>query len=342
MKAKGMPPRRPSKGQGKRCSKPPIPSRTRGGGLKERIVTVSVDLPNQEIAVPNNIAINVTPGTPVPVYPLRVMIRSPRASALTQAIKAVNVQSPDVSHQALVVRNRSYNFTGNILAGYRRQPQLMEMIMDGGYIYVNGRFCLPISSCFVTDGKGKFYVNKSVWNDPEDYFLSWKSNYHVLAREGSHRYPPRVKRIPGGIFVHAGAFDIKKTSKEELIALLDDGGGGGGGGDDFHELLRYYMNTAGMSVGTLADETGLDDSTIKRYLREKKDPPDVPIIVALCIALRLLPMCSDKLLRSAGRVFTSSWRDRIYQLLLNTAYIYSVQDCNIFLKEIGLPPLTKK
>ncbi|MCD8324825.1 MAG: helix-turn-helix domain-containing protein, partial [Clostridiales bacterium] len=103
-----------------------------------------------------------------------------------------------------------------------------------------------------------------------------------------------------------------------------------------------YMNTAGMSVGTLADETGLDDSTIKRYLRENKNPPDVPIIVALCIALHLLPMCSEKLLRSAGRVLSSSKRDRIYQLLLNTAYTYSVHDCNIFLKELGFRPLTNK
>lgn len=295
-----------------------------------------------ELSPAGDIVIKTNPQGYDPKRPIRVALKHHPTSIYARIINdAVLQQKKNPVSQMVVVRHYSYDFTGDVLARFEASPKLMIMVRDGGYIYANGRFCLP--SCITLNEKGQAFIRKAAWSHPKDYFLSWESKYRVSIPRNTTKYRPRAKRIPGGELIHAGLLDIDTISQEEFKVVLKTTGGGGSGGPLFHELLKHYMNTAGMSAGVLADEVGLDESTIKRYLRGAyKQTPEMPILVALCIAMHLFPMCSMELLTSAGRTLSCTEIDNAYWLLLNSCYMYSVHRCNLFLIRMGYPPLTKK
>lgn len=67
----------------------------------------------------------------------------------------------------------------------------------------------------------------------------------------------------------------------------------------FAEALKYHMKRKKISVETLAERSGLSDTTIKKYRSGDVNPP-IENVMAVCIGLNLLKDYSYRLLKVAG------------------------------------------
>jgi transcriptional regulator with XRE-family HTH domain len=119
-------------------------------------------------------------------------------------------------------------------------------------------------------------------------------------------------------------------------AVID---GGGPLPPEFPDALSYLMEERHMTDEGLAALTCLSSKTIWR-LRNGKNEPKCPTVIALCIGLSLDPYTGKSLVEIA-RIHLGGGRvDRLYQVLLGVAYGITIYEANAFMKESGCPPLT--
>lgn len=87
------------------------------------------------------------------------------------------------------------------------------------------------------------------------------------------------------------------------------------------------------------ENTGLDVNTYSKLKNGRVKRPDMRTLIAVFVGLRLpLPIVED-LLRSAGMAFTQSKSDRAYRYVILTMNGATIEECNAFLQEQGVPLL---
>lgn len=110
----------------------------------------------------------------------------------------------------------------------------------------------------------------------------------------------------------------------------------------FGDGLKYILQRFDLSQEYLAIEADLDDHTISRYCTGKSSSPDKRSIIAICIALRLPPEITLKLLQQAGRALrVGDADDDMLDFVIRTMRGLSIKDINKTLKDSGFAPLTR-
>ena len=95
-----------------------------------------------------------------------------------------------------------------------------------------------------------------------------------------------------------------------------------------------------MTIGKLAEETGLSRETIKRMRNDRDRVFRVQDVVAVSIALSLPPEVSGELVRRAPCGFLNTDEMHAYQYMLTEGYLRSVSEVNRMRVEMGLRPWT--
>lgn len=136
---------------------------------------------------------------------------------------------------------------------------------------------------------------------------------------------------------------LTKTERKRFSKFLDyykkDGNGPT---NTFGQMLTMHMERMHYKDATMDELTGISDKTIQRY-RLDEVQPQLPYIVAICIALQLIPKWSEDMIALAGYSLRKIMPDQAYSYLLNTQFEKGdVAYCNRFLQEYNQPPLTKK
>lgn len=109
-------------------------------------------------------------------------------------------------------------------------------------------------------------------------------------------------------------------------AVID---GGGPLPPEFPDALSYLMEERHMTDEGLAALTCLSSKTIWR-LRNGKNEPKCPTVIALCIGLSLDPYTGKSLVEIA-RIHLGGGRvHRLYQVLLGVAYGITIYEANAF------------
>lgn len=104
------------------------------------------------------------------------------------------------------------------------------------------------------------------------------------------------------------------------------------------EALKLLMNDRDMSVEQMESESGLSVSTVKR-LRAGQDA-SVKQIVAISVALHLLPPVSGDLLRMCGITLDfNNQKNTVYQMILTEYYKEGIEQVNVCLAACGCAPL---
>ena len=84
----------------------------------------------------------------------------------------------------------------------------------------------------------------------------------------------------------------------------------------FSDALVYLMKSQGMTKEKLAERCKVEPITIQRLRNEYYEDLRLPLVVSLCIGLKLDTVVSNMLIQRAGLSFQSSVRDCTYQVLL--------------------------
>lgn len=116
---------------------------------------------------------------------------------------------------------------------------------------------------------------------------------------------------------------------------------------NFSEKFNILLKEKEIEVDEFMEETGLSDEIFDNYCRGKSDP-SLRSITAFCHAFEFDRNAFDSLLKAGG--YTVNYRkkrDCAYAFLITDCADMSIEECNEFLKKVGLQehellPIPKK
>ena len=113
-------------------------------------------------------------------------------------------------------------------------------------------------------------------------------------------------------------------------------------GKSFGEIIEYLMGYLDIRINELEIESGLNERTIRRYIKGENKVPDKRSVVALLRALNLPPRICEIAVKQAGIAFRSGHDedDALLNVLMNLRKC-SVSDANKFMELVGFESLTK-
>lgn len=135
---------------------------------------------------------------------------------------------------------------------------------------------------------------------------------------------------------------------EEYVCRFEDNFGIDGKLEkNFSEKFKILLKEKEIEVDEFMEETGLSDEIFDNYCKGKTDP-SLRSITAFCHAFEFDRNAFDSLLKAGG--YTINYRkkrDCAYAFLITDCIDLSVEECNKFLKSVGLKdyevlPIPKK
>lgn len=255
-----------------------------------------------------------------------------------------------VIHMGSDAKRAQYLFSADeVLAFYLNSKSFRENIDSGRYLYLDGRIVLKLKKCIKVNEEGHLSLKNMTDKEMSLYCLKKKYNYSrhykwpaIRSHKRNYRrlnYAKKTLCKAVITFEQAKKFNsVRDLTTDNLFIFL--GGGNGGSPLNFSEAMTYYMDELGVTVESLAEETGLSEKTIQRLRNNPDVQPSLETVIAVCIGLHLDQYCGDMLLHLAGYTLTNKKRDRIYRVLISFAFKDTVLDCNNALIRCGLKPLT--
>ena len=108
----------------------------------------------------------------------------------------------------------------------------------------------------------------------------------------------------------------------------------------FNDMTVHLMQIRKVSVGKLAELTGLSDETIKNLRNKSGIAFPIREVVAVCIALKLSPIVSESYINKSPTKFVDSVEMRLYEYAMKQWYLEPLPVVNRKLVEAGVQPLT--
>ena len=236
---------------------------------------------------------------------------------------------------------------------YLHNKSFQEIINTGKYFYFENHLVLMTKEAFIVKN-GKLSLNYELTDFEKKYCVQCvEEKISHLVKTPLHSETGHVADAPLKAWIVVQKFapatehatvtgDVKTDFEDFVMMLLGTGFGGEPPFDTFGGLLSRYMQRENITNEKLCELTEISVRTIQRYRNDEVEP-SLPYIIAICIALKLNPCYSEKVILSAGRVLGNSKRDLAYKYLLYHEYqIGDVARCNEFLIELDLEPLTDK
>lgn len=252
-------------------------------------------------------------------------------------------------HHNDIVEKRPLRLSGDsVFKKYIYSGEYRRALRSGKYIFVDGLLILRPLAIFLLENKinvHDFFKSKKLFGSAyvlPEYCLSEEFIFERVTPKPDELYHS-AGRLKRHRIAHATRIaTIEKISEDDFMKII------GGGGDepppppnDFGALLTFYMNQKGVTEEGLAELTGLSDRSIRRFKNNSDGRPALESVVAICIALHLLPHQSANLISAAGyHLRQTNKTEQAYQYLIDVAYNESVYDCNAFLKRMTFAPLT--
>lgn len=260
------------------------------------------------------------------------------------------VPEAEICHlSAFDVRNR------NIFDEYITSKDFRTAINTGHYVLADNHLVLkPIGNYILqqnlgideflslnTDKLGEYSLCDITLHT--QYIRKYVGAGYIRPRKGVCYSRARKNIIRETKLVEASAVkSIAHLTKNEFMAII--GGTTDGGQDppnDFQKLLNRPLEYKGITIERLSELTGIPDRTIRRMKNEPNRRPTLEHIIAICIALHLMPSESDDLIAAAGYTLKNTKEEKAFQFLIDCAYNETVEECNAFLNRMGINPLTK-
>ena len=241
---------------------------------------------------------------------------------------------------------------------YKENEEFRNILDSGNYMFYKRRLVLKKRQAFLLE-RGILTLNLGIADFDKQYCLRVvhkrvPQNHTIDAviypeNGEAQKVPVQATGFVEVLSFHRATAEqsLTKSDQKRFAKFLDyykksDDGGGGGSGNTFGEMLTMHMKRMNYKDANMSDLTGISDKTIQRY-RLDEVQPQLSYIVAICIALRLIPKWSEDMIAVAGYSLRKIMPDQAYLFLLNTQFEKGdVAYCNRFLQECKQKPLTEK
>ena len=239
--------------------------------------------------------------------------------------------------------NKTYTINEkDAIKEYLSNPKFQKILDLGIFEYVEGHYCLRSSEYIARDQFGVKHLT---------YYAREHMSECCLVFE--YKYDKGVVGLVGGV-LHKGSGTTKTarydTSSEKVLVTKR--------GMELRRqieqemaeerALRYtynimtvnLMKQKHMTIGKLSEETGLSTDTIEAMRNNHEKVFKIESVVAVCIALHLLPEVSREYIDKAPSKLIDTTNMGLYRYAINHWYEKSVAEVNRLLLECGSTPLT--
>lgn len=228
------------------------------------------------------------------------------------------------------------------LKEYVVNPTFRAALDSGRYIYCEGHFCLNDARYVKVDHMGYPHLSAYAREHMAECCLVFQTAYSTPLKRlingvlqkgrGGKKQVTYVNKDGGSPVTAEGQAFRKMITREFHVASLIH--------TTFNDMMVKLMDARGISVGQLAEATGLSDETIKNMRNDSERQFSIGSVVAVCIGLHLLPEISMQLIDSSPAKFVHSEEMSAYRYVLNHCYDQDVRKVNRILVEAGFRPLT--
>ena len=228
---------------------------------------------------------------------------------------------------------------------YLKNPAFAEVINTGKYLYIpeNGCFCLKDDRFLFYDPFGKPHLRLYAREHMGECCLVFREEYsdtfvrlvNGVLQKGIGRGRKQIQYvgISGESPVTEEGLRLRKQIEQEIreAAAYEM---------NFNDMTVELMEKRGITVGKLAELTGLSEEIIKRMRNKSDIEYSIRYVTAVCIALHLPPSISASYIRVSPAKFQNTVEMKLYEYALNQWYLDDVPSVNRRLVEAGVQPLT--
>ena len=230
--------------------------------------------------------------------------------------------------------------------------KIVEGLMHGVYVFVENHVCINDTKYIEFDLFNNIQLTEYARNNIDECCIKFKFYTESIKQDAGFAYFCYLNRdcnegfkftldLPtdGNDKVLGNAELAKRFSKRtENIAKMQKIAG-----MTFTEALNYLIEFVGMDTGALVCRTGLDERTIRRYIKGEIKKPTKTSVVAICRGLKIPIIISKLLLDRAGLALIAGDKyDDAYELILTVMLENDIVSVNKFLRDIGVPPLSEE
>lgn len=228
------------------------------------------------------------------------------------------------------------------LREYVRNAKFRSILDSGRYVYCEGHFCLNDARYIRVDRKGCRHLSMYARNHMFECCLVFEEVYD-----------PARRRLINGVLQkgRGGTKHIRYVDQDGGSPVTEEGRAfqkmiasryqeGNQFRVSFNDMLVKLMAKRKISIGQLAEASGLSNETISNMRNDSRRQFSVEPIVAICIAMHLPPEVSHQLIESSPAKFSDTEEMSAYRYALDNCNTWSVGKVNRLLVEAGYRPLT--
>ena len=233
------------------------------------------------------------------------------------------------------------------LKEYLRNADFRRILNTGDYLYVpeNGVYCRNDRKFLFFDQNRRPHLRRYALEHMGECCLAFREEFTniierfvngvLLKTPGQGRGRKQIKYVGANgesVTTDAG-LQLRKQMEMQMReeAKFEK---------NFNDLTVELMDVRKITVGALAEATGLSDHTIKNMRNKPEIMFPIQEIVAVCIALHLPPETSRKYIRVSPSKLLNTVDMKLYEYALSQWYLQPLPVVNRMLVEAGAQPLT--
>lgn len=221
---------------------------------------------------------------------------------------------------------------GRILCEYQRNEAFQKALASGRYVYAESCFVIKDRRFLERAENGELRLTRRARQNREECCLAFVQEHRpIRSKEGFFRGYTEDMIFLKGSEAKENAAVVKELT--EIMQNLPA---------TFCGTLSAHMERKRYTDMRLADASLLSAKSIHRYRTDPNQNISMGSSVALCVGLHLHSVLSYNMVEKTPNRFTATMEHTAYQIILQTMTYKSIYECNEFLKQLGLKPLTKK
>ena len=215
---------------------------------------------------------------------------------------------------------------------YKRNETFRRALESGRYVYVEDCFVLRDSRFLERGENGELKLTREAKQNKEECCLAFfTERRQIVSKDGLFR-----GFTDDTVFLEGSAVRMNAKALKELTEIIQKLPA------TFPGTLSAHMERKRYTDMRLADASLLSAKSIHRYRTDPGQNISMGSSVALCVGLHLHPVLSYNMVEKTPNRFTATEEHTAYQIILQTMTYKTLYECNDFLKQLGLKPLTKK
>ena len=212
-----------------------------------------------------------------------------------------------------------------------RNQSFRDTLASGSYAFVDDCFVIRDSKYICRDEHGSLHLTSYARVHMSECCLAFASRrINRASQNGMLRYNLEDESFIAGSGIGANELAKKTQAISSIMQELPL---------SFSDTLIAHMKRKGITSERLAEACHVSSNSISRLRREAYPKTSLSIVVSLCVGLNLHPLMAKDLVQKAGYSFNESLEHVAYQMILFSMTNNSLEECNDYLKSVGVKQL---